>query len=154
RNKAMSTMSKFYDDHARSRPAAKYDVIAAYWVSKMKQQSNQNADDWWKRTISSFNDYKASAPQKDGKNEALLSQQGNMAAEADFTMVDAEIKKNFDYDTGHHRYKGTAVDVIKKYNEDAKDAQKWHDKLKHIADINTYGSVEYVTAALARQGSL
>ena len=44
--------------------------------------------------------------------------------------------------------------MLKKYNDDAKDAEKYHTKLKRIADVNTYGSIEYVTAALARQGSL
>ncbi|MCC6645409.1 MAG: tetratricopeptide repeat protein [Polyangiaceae bacterium] len=150
RTKAMSSMQKFHDEYKRSRDAAKFTTIAAYYVAKAKQQQGSNADDWWKATIEAFKAYKS----VDAKTALGGSQQGNMAAEADFTMVDADIKKNFDYDTGHHRYKGTAVDVIKKYQADAKDADKYHAKLKQIADPGTYGSIEYVAAALARQGSL
>jgi hypothetical protein len=46
------------------------------------------------------------------------------------------------------------VDVVKKYQADAKDAEKYNARLKELVDANTYGSIEYVTAALARQGSL
>ena len=150
RGKAMAAMQKYHDEYKRSREAAKFTTIAAYYVAKAKQQQGTNADEWWKATIESFKTYKS----VDSKTALGGSQQGNMAAEADFTMVDADIKKNFDYDSGHHHYKGTAVDVIKKYQADAKDAEKYHAKLKQITDPNTYGSIEYVAAALARQGSL
>lgn len=75
-----------------------------------------------------------------------------MAAEGDFRMLDAQISKGFDYDTGHHHYKGTVVEVVKKYQGDAVDAKKWYDKLQHI--IDEYVSPEWTTAAVARQGSL
>ena len=75
-----------------------------------------------------------------------------MAAECEYAMVDNEAKKSFDYDTGHHRYAGTSVDVIKKYQADAVDAKKLQAKLQHV--IDAYASPEWATAAVSRQGSL
>ena len=75
-----------------------------------------------------------------------------MAAEAEYTMLDAEISKKFDYDTGHHHYKGTTVEVIRAYRADAATAKSWHTKLQHV--IDAYVSPEWTIAALSRQGSL
>ena len=75
-----------------------------------------------------------------------------MGAEAEFTMRDEEISKAFDYETGHHRYKGTMQEVIGQYNKDAVEAKQWFDKLQHVVDA--YLSPEWSTAAIARQGSL
>ena len=149
RGKASAAMSGYFENHKRDSAAAKFTTIAAYWTAKMKVAGGANADEWWKNTIGAFKQYKGV-----NAKEAVGSQQGNMAAEAEFTMIDEEIRKNFDYDTGHHKYKGTVVDVLKKYNADAKDAEKYNARLKELVDANTYGSIEYVTAALARQGSL
>jgi tetratricopeptide (TPR) repeat protein len=155
RQRATQSLSQYYDANRNNPAAARYNVNAAYHVARMRRAANdRTADDWWTNTIKSFERYKVAAPPKDGRSSALGSPEGDMAAEADFTLADADVRKNFDYDTGHHRYAGTVVDVTKKYNADAKDAQKYHERLKRIADVNTYGSVEYVTAALARQGSL
>jgi tetratricopeptide (TPR) repeat protein len=149
RGKATASLSSFYDAHKRDSAGAKYATEAAYWIAKMKVAGGANADDWWKSTMASFKQYKGV-----NAKEAVGSRQGNMAAEAEFTIIDEEIRKNFDYDTGHHKYKGTMVDVVKKYQADAKDAEKYNARLKELVDANTYGSIEYVTAALARQGSL
>jgi len=75
-----------------------------------------------------------------------------MAAEGAFTLTDQDIRSSFDYDTGHHHYKGTAVDVISTYQKDAVEAKKWYDKLQHIVD--DYAAPEWAAAAVARQGSL
>jgi hypothetical protein len=145
----------YHGQNKNNAAAARFNVNAAYYTAKMKKAGGEpNVDEWWKNTMAAFEKYRGTAPAKDGKSSALGSREGDMAAEADFTMADAEIKKNFDYDTGHHRFQGTVVDVLKKYNDAAKDAEKYHARLKRIADPNTYGSLEYVTSALARQGSL
>lgn len=155
RSKAMNSLSNYYETNKNNAAASRFNVDAAYYVAKMKRSANDpKADEWWTNTVKQFDKYRSTAPVKDGKSSALGSLEGNMAAEADFTLIDEDIHKNFDYDTNHHRYAGTVVDVIKKYGDDAKDAEKYHTKLKRIADVNTYGSIEYVTAALARQGSL
>ena len=114
---------------------------------------SRTADDWWKNTVSAYNNYRAT------KGDTVKgTAEANMAAEADFTLQDAAIRQNFDYDTGHHRYKGTITDVLKAYQADNKDAVKYYDGLERIASLdkakNNYLSSEFTVAALARQGSL
>jgi hypothetical protein len=75
-----------------------------------------------------------------------------MAAEADYTMLDDQLRSKFDYDTGHHRYKGTVVEVVAKYKSDAGEAKSWYDKLQHIVD--EYVSPDWAPVAIARQGSV
>jgi hypothetical protein len=100
-----------------------------------------------------FDRYKAVAPKaKDGSNSAVGSPEAGMAAEGAFTLLDEDIHNSFDYETGHHHYKGTAVDVIKTYQGDAVEAKRWYDKLQGVVD--TYASPEWAAAAIARQGSL
>lgn len=153
RRKAQAAMEGYYDANKSRDAAAQYVVQAAYAVAKMKRSANAgDTDKWWQTTIDAFGKWKRLAPVKDGKSSALGSREASMAAEGDFRMLDAQISKGFDYDTGHHRYKGTVVEVVKKYQGDAVDAKKWYDKLQHI--IDEYVSPEWTTAAVARQGSL
>src|SRR6185503_13140278 len=110
-------------------------------------------NDAWTDTIHAFERYRSVAPKnKDGSNSAVGSPEAGMAAEGAFILADQEIKSDFDYDSGHHHYKGTAVDVIKNYQSDAVEAKKWYDKLQRIVD--DYASPEWAAAAIARQGSL
>jgi hypothetical protein len=102
--------------------------------------------------MSAFDRYLATAPKKDGKSEALGSAEANMAAEADYTLLDKQLKKDFDYESGHHRYKGTAVQVVASYNKDAQEAKAWYDKLQTVVD--KYVSQKWATIAIARQGSV
>jgi tetratricopeptide (TPR) repeat protein len=152
RTRATQAMTGYYDANKNNAAASKYVVEAAYDVARMRAASDANADDWREKTIGAFERYRASAPTKDGKNEAIGSPQAGMAAEAEYTIVDNELKKSFDYETGHHRYAGSSVDVIKKYQADAVDARKMQGKLQHV--IDAYASPEWATAALSRQGSL
>jgi hypothetical protein len=94
----------------------------------------------------------ATAPKKDGKSEALGSPEATMAAEGEYTLIDKKLVKDFDYESGHHRYKGTAVQVVAKYNADAKEAKVWYDKLQVVVD--KYVSQKWATIAIARQGSV
>jgi hypothetical protein len=102
--------------------------------------------------MNAFQRYKRTAPAKEGRNSALGTRESTMAAEADYTLLDQEISKKFDYETGHHRYKGTTVEVISQYRKDAVEAKQWFDKLQGIVD--GYLSPEYTPVAIARQGSL
>lgn len=154
RQKAIGSLTAFYDKNKTNKAAGQYNVNATYWVAKMKASAaERSADDWWKNTIDAYSKYRAA--KGDGVKGSL---EASMAAEADFTLQDAELKKNFDYDAGHHRYKGTVVDVIKKYQADAKDAQKYYDRLDRIASLdknkNHYNAPDYIVAAMARQGSI
>jgi tetratricopeptide (TPR) repeat protein len=152
RVKATNSMMQYYDSNKNASAAAKYVVEAAYNVARMRQATDMNSDEWRQKTIAAFEKYKGSAGVKDGKNEALGSPQAGMAAECEYTMIDQDLKKKFDYDTGHHRYAGTSVEVIKKYQSEAGDAKKEQARLQHV--IDAYASPEWAVAAISRQGSL
>lgn len=150
---AQNAMIRYHDAN-RTRPAAnRYVVHAAHKVAQAKRAGNSpDENDWWTKTISAFDRYLATAPKKDGKSEALGSEEASMAAEADYTLLDKQLKKDFDYESGHHRYKGTAVQVVAEYKKDAQDAKAWYDKLQRVVD--KYVSQKWATVAIARQGSV
>ena len=152
RVRATTAMMQFYDANKNISAASKYVVEAAYNVARMREAADASPDEWRKKTIAAFERYKATAPTKDGKNEALGSREAGFAAESEYAMVDQELKKSFDYDTGHHRYAGSSVEVVKKYQADAVDAKKHQAKLQHV--IDAYASPDWATAAISRQGSL
>ncbi len=150
---AQRDMTNYFDAN-KGRPAAyKYSVQAAYRVALARQAGGgAGEDEWWQNTITAFDKYSASAPRKGGKSTAVGSAEATMAAEADYRLVDKDLKKKFDYESGHHRYAGTVVEVIKKYSDDAKEAKIWYDRLQTIVD--KYVSQKWATIAIARQGSV
>jgi len=153
RRRAQRVMSDFYDKEKGRDASAPYVVQAAYWVAKMKVASGAyDAKDWWKNTVAAFARYKRSAPSKDGRSTALGSREASMGAEAEFTLIDQELAKKFDYESGFHRYQGTPTDVVATYRKDAVAAKAWFDKLQSV--IDNYLSAEWTTVAMARQGSL
>jgi tetratricopeptide (TPR) repeat protein len=153
RRTAQRAMEDYYTVNKNKDSAAQYVVQAAYWSAKTRKAVLAgDTDKWWQTTIDSFEKWKRLAPQEGGKNSALGSKEANMAAEADFTMLDERINREFDYETGHHRYKGTMQEVIGQYGKDAVEAKKWFDKLQHVNEA--YVSPEWTTASVARQGSL
>ena len=153
RRSAQRAMEDYYTVNKNKEAAAQYVVQAAYWAAKTRKAVLAgDTNKWWNTTIDAFEKWKRVAPAEGGKNSALGSKEANMAAEADFTMRDEEISRAFDYESGHHRYKGTMVEVINQYQKDAVEAKRWFDKLQHIVDA--YVSPEWTTASIARQGSL
>ena len=153
RRVAEASMTNYYNKNKRNDAAAKKVVEAAYLVAKMKRAAgSRELNKWWGNTITAFEKYKRVAPKKDGKSEALGSPEAGMAAEGEFDMLDKEIRRKFDYDAGHHRFKGTPDKVIQQYKKAAVEAEKWHKKLQKV--IDAYVSPEWSTAAVARQGSV
>jgi hypothetical protein len=153
RRAAQRAMDDYYDANKGRDPAAQYVVQAAYWSAVTRQAVNSNeAPKYWQNTIAAFDKWQRIAPREGGKNTALGSAEAKMAAEGEFTMLDKEIEEKFDYETGHHRFKGTTVEVVKQYSEQAAVAKGWFDKLQHVSD--TYVSPEWTIAAISRQGSL
>lgn len=154
RKRADAAMRRYHDANKNNPAAAKYVVDAAYWTAKTKRAARAGTERaWWQNTIAAFESYRRVAPRAaDGTNSAVGSRQGSMAAEGAYVLLDQELKKKFDYDTGHHRFKGTPQEVLKAYSKAAGDAKVWFDKLQ--AQIEFYGSPEWGTAAVARQGSL
>jgi tetratricopeptide (TPR) repeat protein len=153
RRAALRAMESYYNDNKNKPAAAQYVVQAAYWTAKAKKAgAAQDANAWWQKTIASFDTWRRLAPADKGKSTALGSREAGMAAEAEFTMIDEDLVKNFDYDAGHHHYKGTPVEVVRQYQKDAVEAKRHYDKLQRVMDA--YVSPEWTTAAVARQGSL
>jgi hypothetical protein len=123
--------------------------------------------DAFKQTIAAWDFMKLRGPiGKDGKAEALSPPYADYGAEGEFTLLDEEIRDKFDYETGHHNYQAMNAEQIMgkvdqntgkfvktgQYQEDAKTADKYDQQLQHI--VATYPSLEFVPAAIARQGSL
>lgn len=75
-----------------------------------------------------------------------------MAAEAEYSLIDDELQRKFDYEAGFHRYKGSAVEVLKRYRADVAEAKRWDDRLQRVIDL--YGAPEWTAVALARQGTV
>lgn len=154
RKRAEVAMRVYFDQNKANPEARKYTVEAAYWVAKMKAASRSGLErGWWESAIAAFAQYREEAPRApDGTSSALGSREANFAAEGAFLLLDAEIRNAFDYDTGHHRFRGTPQQVLNDYQTAAKDAKVWFDRLQRIVD--DYASPEWGTAAFARQGSL
>ena len=146
-------MTDYYTANRNRAGAEQYVVQAAYWVARSKKSTaSGDTNKWWNSTIAAFNKWKPLAPVEGGKSTALGSREAGMAAEAEYTMLDDEITAKFDYESGHHRYKGSTVEVINQYTKDAVVAKTWFDKLQHVVDA--YLSPEWSVAAVSRQGSL
>ena len=154
RQRAELAMRNYYETNRNRSEARRYVVEAAYWVAKMKAAARSGQErEWWDNTIRAFEAYKADAPKNaEGTSSALGSRQATMAAEGAYTLLDREIRKEFDYDTGHHHFAGTPQDVLTQYQSAARQAKTWFDRLQKI--IDDYASPEWGTAAVARQGSL
>jgi hypothetical protein len=153
RRSAQRAMDDYYEANKGKDAAAQFVVQAAYWSAVTRQVVNSNdPNKWWTNTIAAFDRWQRIAPREGGKNTALGSQEAKMAAEGEFIMLDQQIEAEFDYETGHHRFKGTSVEVIKQYAAQASVAKGWFDKLQHVVDA--YVSPEWTIAAISRQGSL
>ena len=153
RRAAQNAMDNYYDANKGKEAAAQFVVQAAYWSAKTRKAvASGETNKWWDNTINAFAKWKALAPVTGGKNSALGSREAGMAAEAEFTELDQDDARSFDYEAGFHHYKGTVVEVVAQYQKDTVDAKKRFDKLQHVVDA--YVSPEWTTAAIARQGSL
>jgi hypothetical protein len=154
RQKAEASMKKYYESREKDPDATEFLVEAAYWMAKMKRSAKDPQEaQWWQRSITAFIRQRTNAPlNEQGTNSALGSRQANMAAEGAFAMLDDDIRNRFDYETGHHRFRGTPQQVLESYQKAALEAKSWYDQLQAIVD--QYGSPEWGTAAIARQGSL
>ena len=156
---------QFHNANRANGAAGKYVLTSAYEIAKMmKAAGDTNYRAWYQTVIKDWDSYRLRAPNnKDGVNEALVPPYGDYAAEAEFTLLDEEIKGKYDGDS--HKYQGSVEDVIGKidpatkkvtspgkYQTNAKAADDYDKKLNHI--ITTYRAPEWVPAALARQGSL
>ncbi len=153
REAAQRSMERFFQVHRQNPAAARYLVRAAYHVAVTKAAGGaRDTGAWRERAIAAFQDWKQRAPVEEGRNVALGSPEAGMAAELDYALVDDALRRTFDYETGHHRYEGTGVEVIQAFRQDAVKAREWLDRLQRV--VSDYLSPEWSTIAVARQGSL
>jgi hypothetical protein len=113
--------------------------------------------------VTAWDSLRAHGASREGKSEALLPPFADYGAEAQFALISDQIHKEYDVETGHHKYAGSVPDIIGeadksghlkpgKYQQDAALAQKYDDALEKI--VKTYPSQEWVPAAIARQGTV
>lgn len=162
---AQDAFGSFYNKNANNKSGGRYSLEAAYLTAKMRKTGGETPTTWWKNTIAAWERFKGGAPVgADGKSDALKSPYVDYAAEADFTLVDAQIAAKYD-DPAKHKYSGSVADVLGtydvktgkltrpgRYQTNANDADKWDRELERI--VKAYPSVEWVPTALARRGTV
>jgi hypothetical protein len=164
RSQAIASLTQYHNANKGHSESARYVLEAAYHIAKMMQATGDPAyHTWFKTTIADWETFK-SHPQvttttgSDGKQTQSQVQAtdppfADYGGEADFTLVDEQVKASFDYDTGHHRYTGSVGDVIKEVDKDVGIADNtWKPPLANVAQ--KYGSFQWAAAATARIGSL
>jgi tetratricopeptide (TPR) repeat protein len=164
RQSAEAALAAFYASNRNNSAASKYSLQAAYWIFKMKKVAGDPSYRAAATTaVAAWESFRAHGPSKDGKGQASTAPFSDYGAEAQFALVDDQIHKDYDIETGHHKYAGSVPDIIGsankagqvtpgKYQKDAVLAQKYDDELEQI--VKTYPSQEWVPATIARQGSV
>jgi hypothetical protein len=160
RNQAIAALTQFHAANKGRPESARYELEAAYRVAKMAQSTGDASYRTWFKTAIADWEYFKSYPQatagaggKPGRITASDAPYSDYGGEADYTLIDEQVKSEFDYATGHHHYSGNVVDVTKALDKDLGEAEKqWRPLLEHVA--TEYGSFEWAAAATARIGTL
>jgi hypothetical protein len=161
RTAAVTALTQFHSANRGKPEAARYELESAYRIAKMEEAVGDPAyRTWFKTTIGDWEYFKSyplavagAGANKGGKISSSDAPYSDYGGEADFTLVDEQVRTDFDYQTGHHHYSGNVVDVTKALDKDLGDAEKkWRPLLEHVA--TEYGSFEWAAAATARIGSL
>lgn len=154
RLQATNAMDAYHAKNRNNADARAYVVQAAYHSAMMRKAGRDpRAKDWCRNTMKAFDAFKAGSPSEGGKNTALGSLQADMAAECAFKEIDEEIAKKWDYDAGHHHYKGVVDKVKADFEKDLETAEKtYFARLQEV--VEKYESRPWSVAARAREGSL
>jgi tetratricopeptide (TPR) repeat protein len=160
RTQAIATLTQFHTVNKNKPESSRYVLESAYRIAKMMQSANDPGyRNWFKTTIAdweTFRSHPISMTTPDGKAgqiQATDAPYSDYGGEADYTLVDEEVRGGFDYSTGHHHYTGTVVEVIKQVDKDLGEAEKtWRPKLETVA--TRYGSFQWAAASTARIGTL
>jgi hypothetical protein len=157
---AIGALTQFHTANKNKPESARFELEASYRIAKMMQSANDPAFRTWMRTAIAdweyFKTHPSTTTTPDGKQAQIQASDApysDYGGEADFTLVDEQVRASFDYSTGHHHYAGTVGDVLKSVDKDLGDAEKtWRPQLEQVA--TRYGSFEWAAAATARIGSL
>jgi hypothetical protein len=160
RSQAIATLTQYHTANKNRSEASRYVLESAYRIAKMMQAANDPGyRNWFKTSIAdweTFRSHPISVPTPDGKTaqmQATDAPYSDYGGEADFTLVDEQVRASFDYATGHHHYTGTVGDVIKQVDKDLGEAEKtWRPQLETVA--TRYGSFQWASASTARIGTL
>ena len=166
RRAAENSLTSFYSANRNNNAAGKYVTEAAYQIAKLKKAGGDPGyHSWFKTTILAWENFRTHATvDAKGKNEATLPPFVDYAAEAEYTLLDEDIKAKWDTSPDRKTYTGAIDDILGKYNDkgvklskgkyiaDTEAADKYDQALDHI--VKTYASLEWVPTALARQGSI
>jgi tetratricopeptide (TPR) repeat protein len=159
RRQAIASLSQFHTSNRNVTEAARYSLEAAYRIATMLRAANDTGYHVWLRMVISDWEYFKAHPSvssrsaKKGSVVATDAPYSDYGAEAEFVLLDEQVRGSFDYATGHHRYAGNVVDIAKDVDRDLGEAEKnWRPQLERVA--SQYGSFEWAAAATARVGSL
>jgi tetratricopeptide (TPR) repeat protein len=167
RQNAELAMSGFYNTNKGNPAAAKYSLEAAWRVAKMKKSAGDTGyHQWFTNTIAAWQFLNLHASTTAAGKESDQQPYTDYGAEAEYTLLDEEIHDKFDNATGHHKYSSmNSEQILGKidtktgqfvstgaYKADVAVADSYDVKLKHI--VETYHSLEFNPAALARSGTL
>jgi hypothetical protein len=166
RLEAEMALGRFHAQNRNNNAASKYVLEASYKLARMKRAGNDPAEKaWLKLTVANWQAFdRLGTKNADGVKESNLPPYADYGAEADFALVDADMREKFDYQTNHHRYAGAVDEIVGEYEasgelkkpgqfqKSVKEAENWKNQLDRI--VSTYKSVEWTPAALARQGSV
>jgi len=160
RTQAITTLTQFHTANKNKPESSRFVLEAAYRIAKMMQSANDPAyRTWFKTTIADWQAFRSrpfnlTTPDgKQGQIQATDAPYADYGGEADFTLVDEQVRSTFDYATGHHHYTGTVGEVIKEVDRDLGEAEKtWRPQLETVA--TRYGSFQWAAAATARIGTL
>jgi tetratricopeptide (TPR) repeat protein len=164
RHSAETALEAFYRTNRGNPSAAMYSLLAAYRSFKVKRTAG---DAGWSAaantTLAAWAFLRAHPPPTTTDN-ATSPPLADLGAEAEFTLFDDQVSRDYDYETGHQRYAGAVEDVIGRYDKNGeliaggdyqrneKAAQTYDQAFEHI--LATYRSGDWSAAAVARQGTL
>ncbi|MEI7891890.1 MAG: hypothetical protein WCI05_02295 [Myxococcales bacterium] len=155
RRQAQAALNVYYVANAKSAPAARYVLEAAFKMARMAKSSGDATGyrTWLRNTIAAWEFFKTRPVTGPSPASADNPPYNDWGAEAEFVLVDEEIRRDFDYQTNHQRFSGTVTEVKAQYEKSLELAEKkYRPKLDRIAQ--TYQSFYWTPAAIARVGSL
>ncbi len=112
RHQAIATLTQYHAASKDKPESARYALESAYRIAKMMQAAGDNGfRTWFKTTIADWEYFKShpvttSAGGKQSQIAASDAPYSDYGGEADFTLVDEDVRGAFDYATGHHHYAG------------------------------------------------